>query len=92
MTPQKERIVDANQPEDFVCTLKQAKEFHRIGIGQHSEYYWKVNEIQACVVTKKFKEHCERFIPTINKFYSAFTGKELATIVSPMGKFKNKKQ
>lgn len=67
--------------EKQVCTLEQAKKLNDLGVAQSSLFYWKENEIQIVVTEKQMKEWIEKYLPTLNEYYSAFTLSELSAMI-----------
>lgn len=63
--------------ESQVCNIVYSKELSELGIEQKSLFYWKENEIQTVVTERQMKEWTEKYLPTCNDYFSAFTLSEL---------------
>ncbi len=68
--------------EKQCCSLDLAIKLNELGITQKSWFYWKQNEIQTVVTERQMKEWIEKYLPTCNDYYSAFTVAELGMMIT----------
>jgi hypothetical protein len=68
--------------EKQCCSFDLSVKLNELGITQHSNFYWKQNEIQTVVTERQMKEWIEKYLPICNDYYSAFTVAELGMMIT----------